>query len=335
MRLRCSPILGTWFTFVWLAALRGANCASIYIVFCAAFCASPATAQLAETPEIVIQAGGPYVSHSNAIQTFNDSLSVPGDLAGKPLTLIATNGSLTAPGFSWVRMFLSSGESDGQPTGQLLVDEHTFTSSAQVYLNISGQVPPGSSRIVIQAAGSPGSTFSWKLRAVAPPRLSTINSSLTFPGARLIIHGAGFSPDPEGNRVAVGNQLAQIVGISDTALKIVVPPNLNPSTYPVFAMVGRYRSNAIKIVVRGVPAVTGTDTNVVQAGSTLMIRGSNFGFNPADVQVFIGNARASVVGVRDDAITVLVPAGTGKGYQHVIVAIEEARASGNSVVFVR
>ncbi len=294
-----------------------------------------AFAQLMETPEIVIQSGGPYVANSNAMETFRDSFHVPNDLAGKPLTLIATNGSMSAPGFTWVRMFLASGVSDGQPTGQLLVDENTFRASAQVYLNVSGQVPPGSSRIIIQAAGAPGSTFSWKLRAVAPPRLSTINSSLTFPGARLIIHGAGFSPDPEGNKVVVGNQLAQIVGISDTALKIVVPPYLSPNTYVVYAMIGRFRSNAIKIVVRGAPQVSGTSTNVVQAGSTLLIRGSNFGFDPSLVQVFIGNARASVVGVQDDTITVMVPGGTGQGYQHVVVAIDEVRASGNAVVFVR
>lgn len=309
---------------------------AVFIVVAVLSSASqPAYAQLSETPQIVVQSGGPYVANSTAMETFRDQFYLPGDLAGKPLTLIATNGSMSAPGFTWVRMFLATGESGGQPTGQLLVDENTFRASAQVYLNVSGQLPPGSSRIVIQAAGSPGSTFSWKLRAVAPPRLSSINSSLTFPGARLILHGAGFSPEPEANRVIVGNQPAQIVGISDTALKIVVPPYLSPSTYPVYAMIGRYRSNAIKIVVRGAPQVSGTSSNVVQAGSTLLIRGSNFGFDTSVTQVYIGNARANVVGVQDDTITVVVPSGTGQGYQHLIIVIDEMRAAGNAVVFVR
>ncbi len=315
--------------------LKRLTAAIFAVVWTLCFVAKPAWAQLPETPQIVIQSGGPYVANSTAMETFRDQFYVPGDLAGKPLTLIATNGSLSAPGFTWVRMFLATGMSGGQPTGQLLVDENTFRASAQVYLNVSGQLPPGSSRIVIQAAGSPGSTFSWKLRAVAPPRLSSINSSLTFPGARLIVHGAGFSPEPEANKVIVGNQPAQIVGISDTALKIVVPPYLSPNTYPLYAMIGRYRSNAIKIVVRGAPQVSGTSSNVVQAGSTLLIRGSYFGFDTSATQVYIGNARANVVGVQDDTITVVVPSGTGQGYQHLIIVIDEMRAAGNAVVFVR
>ncbi len=103
---------------------------------------------LKKLPRVVISSGGPYTAQSSSIQTFDDAIDVPREYATKPLALVATNGSLSSSGFSWVRMFLQPGGSDtnlqsgASELGRLLVDENSFLNSAQLFVDMTSNLHP-------------------------------------------------------------------------------------------------------------------------------------------------------------------------------------------------
>ncbi len=292
---------------------------------------------LKKLPRVVISSGGPYTSQSNAIQSFEDAIDVPREYATKPLALVATNGSISTAGFSWVRMFLQSGGSDTnlQPgasqLGRLLVDENSFLNSAQLFIDLTSQLAPGRNRIHIEGVGRQGSQFFWELRSLGPPQLSKLNQRATSGGAALLLAGMGFSVRPSENEVVLGPAQLSVVESNGRMMKVYVPPGFPEGQYPLFVAIQGMRSNVIQMEVLPSPKISSVNPVKLLPGQTVSIRGSGFSTSPQGNRVYIGKYPAPVVSCNAQIINAMVPnmpAQTAK----ITVLANGATAQGNPEV---
>lgn len=261
-------------------------------------------------PRVVISSGGPYQAKDTEIEAYHDTINVSQEYVHQPLSLVFTNGSYTASGFNWVRVFLgASGSSDqsGMPLGRLLVDENSFKGTSQVYVDMTGGLNTGVNPIYVQGAGMPGSVFSWELRSEGSPHLDALNPHVTIGGGTLTLSGSGFSLRPDENVVHLGPIALQVVVASAHSIKVRIPGGFPAGDYNLTASVRGYPSNLLRIAVLPVPEVLSIDTQVVAPGQILNIRGKNFSTNPQDIVVYFGPARAQVTGCSQNAVSVEIP----------------------------
>lgn len=206
-------------------------------------------------PRVIISSGGPYQSRSLQIQTFKTVIDVPPEYAQQPMSFVATDGSESAPGFAWVRMFLLPEQEDSdfqqvsQPIGRLLVDASTFAKSAQVYVDLSSQLRSGRNRVLVEGAGQPGSVFTWELRSIGAPRLFEPQGVATAAGEWLTIYGAGFSSRPAENIVQIGPTTMPVSQSDYGWLRVGIPKNFPPGEYDFAVSIRDYRSRVIKLTV--------------------------------------------------------------------------------------
>ncbi len=286
-------------------------------------------------PRVVIAEGGPYAASDSSIQHFHDQIHLPEHYANLPLSLVCTNGSMQALGFSWVRVFLQPGASDENvqssdaESGRLLVDEHTFEGRTQVYLDLTGQLNAGRNRLYIEGAGPAGAVFSWELRSEGAPVLSRFNPTCTISGASLLIGGFGFSNRPAENVVHLGSLQIPVMKSTFKRLKLAVPPGFPSGTYPLSVSVAGYPSNTIKMNVLTGPEVDGLEYSTMRSGQTMAIYGKNFSTRLGDNIVYLGNKTATVVASSETTISVVVP-NLPAGITNVSVIVNGAVAKGTA-----
>jgi hypothetical protein len=287
---------------------------------------------------VVIGSGGPYEAKDTSIQHFHDSIYLPGHYANQPLSILFTNGSYSHLGFNWVRVFLLPNETDvnfqagSESQGRLLVDEHSFANSSQIYLDLTGQLNAGVNRLNIEGAAPAGSVFSWELRSAGPPELSPLNPRSTISGARLTLSGFGFSLRTEENGVKLGSTALAVLQASTRTLKVQVPPGFTPGTYDLSVCVAGYPSRPIKMTVYAGAEVMSTEYSTVVSGQQMNIYGKNFSDNAADNAVYLGNQRAQVSASSDTTITIVVPHFASQQSLTVTVFVGSAQAKGNPTV---
>lgn len=299
--------------------------------------AAEAAVDLKKLPRVVISSGGPYTSASETIQTFDGEIDIPREYVGQPLALVATNGSVSEPGYSWVRMFLAPGGSDtnlqqgANELGKLLVDENSFLSSMQVYIDMTGQLSVGRNRFHIEAVGRPGSVFYWEVRSLGAPQLSKLNPRVTVSGAQLDLAGMGFSVRPSENNVFLGPVQIPAEQSNGRMLQVYVPPGIPEGNYDLFVEIQGLKSNVIKIMVLPSPKVTAVYPVQLLPGQTMQIRGSGFSDAAGGNRVYIGRYPAPVVGANQQVITAIVP-NMPPGEAKITVTANGATAQGNPTV---
>ncbi|MBX9685193.1 MAG: IPT/TIG domain-containing protein [Candidatus Obscuribacterales bacterium] len=206
-------------------------------------------------PRVVVASGGPYQSQTASIQRFYDRIAIGPEYLGQPLSLVCTNGSITEQGFAWLRMILLPDSSDqnlqsyGEPLGRLLVNENSFLSSAQIYIDLSAQLRAGENKICIEAAGRPGAVFNWEIRSIGKPQLSMPEQLSTTGGAWLTIYGNGFSLRPEENTVQLGPGYLPVAQSASNFLKVFIPRGFPAGSYDLSVSIRTYRSRIIKVQV--------------------------------------------------------------------------------------
>jgi hypothetical protein len=207
-------------------------------------------------PRVIVTSGGPYQSCSPVVQKFYDSIEIPPEYLQHPLAMVCTNGSEAAPGFAWVRVVLLPDKIDQEirqmqePIGRLLVNENSFLSTAQIYLDLTGQLKPGRNNICIEAAGKPGAVYSWEIRSIGSPRLIMPECINTISGARLDINGCGFSLRPDENTVQLGPVKLPVTGADSQQLHVSIPEKFPAGTYNLAVSIRSYRSNVIRVQVQ-------------------------------------------------------------------------------------
>lgn len=206
-------------------------------------------------PRVIVSSGGPYVSAGNSqIQQFKDSITVPSRYATQPLSLVFTNGSERSIEYDWLRVFLLPGGEDAnlaptsQPAGRLLIDEHSFLATPQVYVDLTGQLLSGENNIAIEGVGNRGATFRWELRSIAAPELLPARPEV-YAGGTFIIYGSGFSARNDENLVQLGDGTLPVLQSSFSELELKIPPGWPPGTYELTVSLQTYRSKPISVVV--------------------------------------------------------------------------------------
>ncbi|HEY9785611.1 MAG TPA: IPT/TIG domain-containing protein [Candidatus Obscuribacterales bacterium] len=284
-------------------------------------------------PRVVISSGGPYLARTSAIERHRDAIVVPPQYVDKPLSLVCTNGSYTAAGFNWVRLFLQPGSADSDAAagdfGTLLVDENSFSATSQIFIDLTGRLTPGRNNILVEGVGIPGSCFSWELRTIGPPALIRPNPPVTTSGAPLIVYGIGFSLRPEENTAMLGSMAVPVLETTQGAIKVLIPPGLPESELDFSVSIRNYRSNIIKMVVLPGPKITSLSAGTVVAGQTLIIGGTGLSSIPEENAVYIGGYRAQVLSSSTSAVSVEVPRLPAAKALPVFVFVRGARAAGN------
>lgn len=208
-------------------------------------------------PRVVVASGGPYSARDQTIQQFNGYINVPNEYLGQPLSLVATNGSYSRPGYSWVRLFLRAGAVDAswqdnsqyESLGKLLIDEHSFESTSQVYIDLSTQLRKGPNAIFVEGAGPPGAVFSWEIRSIGTPYLAQLNPTVTAAGVAVTFSGQGFSSRPDENIAQLGPLSIPVLHSDLNAIQVLVPASMPSGVYDFSVAIRGYRSNLLRLQV--------------------------------------------------------------------------------------
>lgn len=154
------------------------------------------------------------------------------------------------------------------------------------------------------------------------------------PSATVFVRGTGFDPNPEENRVFVGNVQAQIVSGSRRELQILVPAGATSAPVIVESPSGRAQSVQTFEVLSdfGPPLIEIIKPQVLLAGSELVLEGHNFVPDPSANEVTAGVRTANVRTATSARLVINLPASTGSG--RVQVSTPHGRATSAQHFFV-
>lgn len=242
---------------------------------------------------ITVGEGGPYTAKTVQAQRFADYLDLKKEQEQAKLTLSVRNN-----GFKWFRLLIAN---------QVVATERSLDRSGQGKLDISGLIQPGSNQVVIQAAGTPGSTIEWKVTTLATAKLDRVDPDEALIGDTVSVKGLHFALNPSSNEVSFGNAKGKVLAAKATELKVQIPQNVEPGDVDVSAKVNGIKTNSVKMKVRGIPQVTGASLQGVPPGQTIVIYGKNFSKTIGENRVFFDETPAEIVSGSTTELSVVVP----------------------------
>lgn len=250
---------------------------------------------------IVVGSGGPYVLNGSNNQRFADLFNFVSDDGKEPLTMTIDAGAVPTnrPNIRWIRVYLGN---------RLLATEKDFRGKGSLKLDLTGTVDPGTQQIIIQGAGARGETIKWSASSVIRVRLDKVNPDEACPGETISLRGENFSMTPDKNKVTVGKSDTPVISATSNELKVKIPTR-NPEIgeVPVVVTVDGLRTKPVKITVRGIPELTGTNFDGIPPGAELCIFGKNFSKKLQENQVFFEGTPAEVVRGTTEELVVIVP----------------------------
>jgi hypothetical protein len=250
---------------------------------------------------VTVGTGGPYnfLGHQAKEEyatTFNWDPDSPNDSLTFKANFTPIGGG--NPHFNWIRILLGS---------QVIADERTLAHKSFWVYDLTGKVDKGINQIVIQGQGTPGCSFDWKLQTPKKCRLTGVDPDEVLVGKDLTLKGKDFDPTPTKDMVYIGSKLLYPSSATEKELKVRIPKDFTPGEYMVKVVVDGLSSHELKVTIRGIPELTGTNLNGVPPGANLTIFGKNFSKKAQENQVMIGSASAQVVSSTTEEITVVVP----------------------------
>jgi hypothetical protein len=142
------------------------------------------------------------------------------------------------------------------------------------------------------------------------------------PGTVVRITGTGFSTVASNNVVSISGQAAELVRASATELEVRIPAGVASGPFVVaVANAGEARMPQPFVITR-TPTIEAFTPTEGPPGTTLTIRGANFGTVRGLVDVRIGELRAEVLNLSDTQIEVRVPNGIRTGPIRVTVRLQ-------------
>ncbi len=216
------------------------------------------------------------------------------------LTFTATYTPLGGSGvhFNWLRIMMG---------GRMLYTERTLQGKNSVTMDMTGQIPSGTNQMVIQGQGSAGATVEWKITTPIKVKLTSVNPDEVVVGGDVTLKGSNFDTTPTKDIVTIANKQVTVNKATATELKLKIPKNFQPGETEVKVTVNGMASKPLKITIRGIPELTGTNFNGVPPGAELTVFGKNFSKKLGENQVFFGETAASVVSGTTEQLVVVVP----------------------------
>lgn len=250
---------------------------------------------------VVVGQGGPYRFSGKTKEEFTQTFMWNPDDRADNLTLKANFSPLQGPNpkFIWLRVMIGN---------RLLATEQTLKNKTSFTLDLTNGVENGLNQIVVDGSGTPGATFDFKLTTPRKVKLTAVNPDEVVVGQDLTLKGENFDPAPSKDTITLGKkQFPANTATGTTELKLRIPANFEPGEYLVKVSVDGLSSKELKVTVRGIPELTGTNLNGVPPGAQLVIYGKNFSKKLGENSVRFDNTQAEVVACTTEQLTVVVP----------------------------
>ncbi|MDX2106861.1 MAG: IPT/TIG domain-containing protein [Candidatus Melainabacteria bacterium] len=303
----------------------------ILSIFVSVLIASPAFS-LAQQ---VVQEGGPFVCQgSGKLEKFASAITVTAQQETQPLWITFYNGYGGRPGFSWIRVFLSPpGQRQGE-IGEVLADENAFTQKHAITVDVSGLLSKNGKQLFVEGEGSKGALFSFAVTTVKN-KLTVLDCTKIQEGKEVLIHGTGFSVNPQENSVSFDGKPAQVLQ-SNSRILVVKPPTGLASSGKISLVVSALgeTSEPIKVgVVALPPHLTSMSPYGGPAGGYITISGSNFSTVADQNIVKIGSFTANVTSVGTNSLTCEIPDWGSAGGTLPVRVISNGVPSDNTLSF--
>ncbi len=126
-----------------------------------------------------------------------------------------------------------------------------------------------------------------------PPSIDNIDPLTGGVGALITISGSGFGDTQEGSTITINGKKMEVVFWSDTSISVRIPEGAASGSIRV-TVGGEFDEFASPFEVGNMPVITGVSPNNVRIGASILIRGSNFGFEQGTGEVTIGGKAQDV-----------------------------------------
>jgi hypothetical protein len=240
-----------------------------------------------------------YSTATNKPQRFMDYVELTADDATLPLTLKLINGNNMSRGFNWIRVSIG---------GKTLFTENNVINKSEIPLTVTGLIGGGTTQIIVEAGGIPGSTLSWKLLgARIAPVLQGVKPDKTGTGVTITLTGSHFGAVATTNKVSIGGINAEIKSASETSLDVVVPDNAKAGDNKVTVTTAGATSNALNVTVIQPPVLDNLDLMSGPPGQEMTITGKNFSDKVSENVVTIAGAQAEITYASANSLTVIIP----------------------------
>lgn len=295
---------------------------------------SPGAARAFQVEDI--SSAGPFRASSRRIERFSMRFNLAASDVKRRMAVVIHNGFGDSPGFTWLRVFLcgdlnvASLDRNEEPIGDLLLDEDPVQRQT-IRLELTDLVKEGTNTLVIEGKGQKGAVLSLNLEGSVLPRIAALNPDRTRGGARLILSGTGFSPDPDENIVTVNGVKARTLASTRTSLTIEVPNTLKEGEADLEVTTNGLKSAPYLIEIDPTPEVFALKRSDA-VSDRLEISGRHLGTNPTGVEVLFGQYKARVLEATPERLTVMIPPqiySDESANIPVIVLVEDMRARGN------
>lgn len=252
---------------------------------------------------ITVGSGGPFAFTGRSEDNFATLFTWTPDAKDDTLTFKAKFSPVGAPGqqgthLNWLRIMLGD---------RILATEQNLRGKDSFTADLSGTVVPGTNQILVKGQGNNGATFEWSLTTPRKPKLSSVQPDEVVVGETLTLKGENFETNPALDIVNIGRKTLVPTSASASELKVKIPSNFEPGEYMAKVTIDGLSSHEVKVVVRGIPELTGTNLNGVPPGATLVIFGKNFSKKLSENKVLFDSASAEVVQCSPEQLTVVVP----------------------------
>lgn len=252
---------------------------------------------------VIVGSGGPFNFRGTGSEDFPALFSWKPDAPTDPLKFRVEASSFTgSPSIRWVRVLLGS---------RVLATEKNFKNNV-LELDLTGTVSSGTNQIVIQGGAAPGASMKWTLQTVLNSKVASVDPDEVVLGDTVKIKGQNFSTEIKKNKVFVGKKEVPIKTAGSNELVVTIPKFFEINEHKVTVIVnGKPATGNPKLIVRGVPRLTGKSLDGVPPGYRFAIFGENFSKKLNENVVMIGDQQAPVVDGNTEQLFVICPSEGG------------------------
>ncbi len=253
--------------------------------------------------DVTVGAGGPYTFSGKPQDQFTQTFDWQPDDPSDQLTFTAHYSALNAPGspgvhLNWLRIMMGN---------QIIATERDLRGKTDFKYDMTRGVVNGVNQITVMGQGTNGALAEWRLSTPRKVKLKQVNPDEVVVGQDLALKGLNFDPSPANDTITIGRKSMPATAATPTELTLRIPKNFEPGEYNVKVTVAGLTSHEKKVIIRGIPELTGTNLTGVPPGYPLVIFGKNFSKKLADNKVMFGGTQAEVTACSTEQLTVTVP----------------------------
>jgi hypothetical protein len=195
---------------------------------------------------------------------------------------------------------------------------------------IPGKAKPGQFPIKVELKGVGKVVHKKKFLVAYQPKISSFAPEEGVVGETVTIRGTHFGKDPSKVQVRMGKARCQVVSVNDKELQVRIPKKAPGASFQVAVNNIKSALSTKRFAIKQ-PKISSFAPEEGVAGETVTIKGTNFGKDPASVQVHMGKVRCQVVSVKDRALQVRIPKkAPGASFQ---VAVNEVKSAPSTKKF--